>query len=93
MVRYNEDGIAGLYDQPKDHNLEKLSESEQAVLLAKVFQSPDPVQDGTCARTLSDLCDFAEARFSALASPTKRRDRFIRRPIQKPRPTFKKKGR
>lgn len=63
VVRYNTGGIDGLYDQPKGHNPEKLSDSEQAVLLAKVFQSPDPVQDGTCTWTLSDLCGFAEARF------------------------------
>jgi transposase len=63
VIRYNEDGIAGLHDQPKGHNPEKLNESEQAVLLAKVFQTPDPTRDGTCAWTLSDLCDFAETRF------------------------------
>ena len=63
VIRYNVDGIAGLHDQPKGHNPEKLSESEQAVLLAKVFQTPDPTRDGTCAWRLSDLCDFAEARF------------------------------
>ena len=39
VIRYNEDGIAGLHDQPKGHNPEKLNESEQAVLLAKVFQA------------------------------------------------------
>lgn len=44
VVCYNADGIDGLYDQPKGHNPEKLSESEQAVLLAKVFQNPDPVK-------------------------------------------------
>lgn len=63
VIRYNADGVDGLYDQPKGHQPEKLSESEQAVLLAKVFQAPDPSRDGTCAWTLADLCDFAEARF------------------------------
>lgn len=63
VMRYNVDGLDGLCDQPKGHNPEKLSESEQAVLLAKVFQTPDPTRDGTCAWRLSDLCDFAEARF------------------------------
>jgi transposase len=37
-VRCNADGIDGLYDQPKGHDPEKLSESEQAVLLAKIFK-------------------------------------------------------
>ena len=63
VIRYNADGIAGLCDQPKGHNPEKLTESEQAVLLSKIFQAPDPARDGVCARTLADLCDFAEARF------------------------------
>lgn len=63
VIRYNADGIDGLCDQPKGHNPEKLTDSEQAVLLAKVFQTPDPTLDGTCAWTLADLCDFAEGRF------------------------------
>jgi transposase len=49
VIRYNVDGVAGLHDQPKWHNLEKLSESEQAVLLAKVFQTTCPTRDGTSA--------------------------------------------
>jgi transposase len=64
VVRYNAKGVAGLHDQPKGHNPEKLTESEQAVLLAHVFRAPDPARDGTCAWTLADLCDFAETRFS-----------------------------
>jgi hypothetical protein len=40
VVRYNADGIDGLYDHPKEHNTEKLSDSEQAVLLAKFFRRP-----------------------------------------------------
>ncbi|MGI9487004.1 MAG: helix-turn-helix domain-containing protein [Geminicoccaceae bacterium] len=63
VIRDNADGIDGLCDQPKGHNPEKLTESGQAVLLAKVFQTPDPTRDGTCAWTLADLCDFAEMRF------------------------------
>ena len=31
VIRYNENGIAGLRDQPKGHNPEKLSNSEQSV--------------------------------------------------------------
>ncbi len=63
VMRYDEEGITGLHDQPKGHNPEKLNDSEQAVLLATVFQTPDPTRDGTCAWTLADLCDFAEERF------------------------------
>ena len=63
MIRYNADGVDGLCDQPKGHHPEKLDESEQAVLLAKIFQGPDLTRDGTCAWTLADLCDFVEARF------------------------------
>ncbi len=63
VIRYNAEGIAGLRDQPKGHNPEKLSESEQAVLLTRIFQTPNPAHDGVCTWTLADLCDFAEERF------------------------------
>ena len=63
VIRYNAGGIAGLYDQPKGHMPEKLTESEQAALLAVIFKTPDPARDGTCSWTLSDLCDWTEARF------------------------------
>ena len=38
-------------------------QSEQAALLAVIFKTPDPARDGTCSWTLSDLCDWTEARF------------------------------
>jgi transposase len=62
-IRCDADGVDGLCDQPKGRNPGKLTESEQAVRLAKIFQTPDPTRDGACAWTLADLCDFAEARF------------------------------
>lgn len=40
VIRYNEDGIAGLHDQPKGYNPEKLSGSEQPFYWRKSFKHP-----------------------------------------------------
>lgn len=40
--RYNVEGVAGLFDRPKGHRAEWLSDAEQAALAAAVFKGPDP---------------------------------------------------
>src|SRR5215207_189163 len=37
VVRYNAEGLAGLYDRPKPGRPERLSEAGQAALAARVF--------------------------------------------------------
>src|SRR3712207_7062678 len=46
VVRYNAQGLAGLYDRPKPGRPSRLGEAEQAALAARVFRGPDPEQIG-----------------------------------------------
>jgi transposase len=70
VVRYNAEGLAGLYDRPKPGRPERLSEAEQAALAARVFRGPDPERDGTVAWTRTDLCGWLEARFGKALHPS-----------------------
>ncbi len=70
VVRYNAEGMAGLYDRPKPGRPERLSEAEQAALAARVFAGPDPEQDGIVARTRADLADWLAARFGKRFHPS-----------------------
>lgn len=54
VIRYNEQGIAGLVDQHGGGSLPKLSEAETAQLAKWVRQGPDP-EDGLVRWRLSDL--------------------------------------
>jgi transposase len=69
VVRYNAEGLAGLYDRPKPGRPERLSEAEQAALAARVFRGPDPERDGVCAWTRADLADWLAARFGKRFHP------------------------
>ncbi len=70
VVRYNAEGLAGLYDRPKPGRPPRLSEAEQAALAARVFRGPDPKQDGVSAWTRADLCAWLEARFGRPFHPS-----------------------
>jgi putative transposase len=70
VVRYNAEGLAGLYDRPKPGRPPRLSEAEQAMLAARVFRGPDPERDGVCAWTRADLCGWLEARFGKPFHPS-----------------------
>jgi transposase len=70
VVRYNAEGLAGLYDRPKPGRPERLSEGEQAALAARVFRGPDPKRDGIAAWTRADLCGWLEARFGKPFHPS-----------------------
>src|SRR3712207_9318184 len=54
VVRYNAEGLAGLYDRPKPGRPQRLDEGEQAALAARVFTDPDPDKDGVSAWTRAD---------------------------------------
>lgn len=69
VVRYNAEGLAGLYDRPKPGRPEKLSEAEQAALAVRVFCGPDPERDGVCAWTRADLADWLGVRFGKRLHP------------------------
>src|SRR5918911_1039148 len=79
VVRYNEEGIAGLHDRPKPGRPERLSEAEQAALAARVFAEPDPERDGTAAWTRADLGRWLEERFGKAFHPSSL-SRVLRRP-------------
>ena len=70
VVRYNAEGIAGLCDRPKPGRPPRLSEAEQAALMARVFRGPDPERDGVSAWTRVDLCGWLEARFGKPFHPS-----------------------
>jgi transposase len=70
VVRYNAEGLAGLYDRSKPGRPQRLSEAEQAALAARVFAGPDPERDGVTAWTRADLCDWLEERFSKPFHPS-----------------------
>jgi transposase len=72
VVRYNAEGLAGLYDRPKPGRPERLSEAEQAALAARAraFTDPDPERDGAAAWTRADLCRWLERRFGKTFHPS-----------------------
>jgi transposase len=64
VIRYNEQGIAGLSDLPKRGGATpKLSVEEKAVLTEWVRQGPDLVEDGVVRWRLCDLRERILARF------------------------------
>ena len=70
VVRYNAEGLAGLYDRPKPGRPPRLSAGEQAALAARVFTAPDPEKDGVSAWTRTDLCRWLEDRFEKKLHPS-----------------------
>jgi transposase len=70
VVRYNAEGLAGLYDRPKPGRSQRLSEAEQAALAAHIFHALDPEKDGVSAWTRADLSCWLEARFGKAFHPS-----------------------
>ena len=70
VLRYNAEGLPGLYDRPKPGRPQRLSEAEQAALAARVFRGPDPERDGVSAWTRADLRGWLEARFGTAFHPS-----------------------
>ena len=70
VVRYNAEGLAGLYDRPKPGRPARLTEAEQAALAARVFRGPDPERDGVAAWTRADLCFWLEERLGKPFHPS-----------------------
>jgi transposase len=92
VVRYNAEGLDGLYDRPTPGRPPALTEAELALLSARIFRGPDPETDGVSSWTLPDLCRWIEARLDKRLPPQSlsrilRREGFSR---QKTRPTHPK---
>ena len=70
VVRYNTEGLAGLYDRPKPGRSQRLSEAEQAALAAHIFRGPDPEKDGVSAWTRADLCGWLKEHLGKTFHPS-----------------------
>lgn len=69
VVRYNAEGVSGLFERPKGHRPEWLSEAEQATLAAAVFKGPTPAQDGVRTWTCEALAAWIPAKFGKTVHP------------------------
>ena len=93
VVRYNGEGLEGLYDRPKGRPPRRLTADEEAALAAVILEGPDPERDGVCAWTRGDLCRWLEERFAKTYHPSSL-TRVLRRmgySRQKVRPSHPKK--
>lgn len=69
VVRYNAEGVAGLFDRPKGHRPEWLTEAEQATLKAAIFKGPKPEIDGVCTWTCEALAIWISEKFGKTIYP------------------------
>ena len=69
VLRFNAEGLSGLVERPYGRRPERLSEGEQAVLVAHVLRGPDPEKGEPSSWTLPDLCGFIEERFGKSMCP------------------------
>ena len=68
LVRFNAEGLAGLRDREKPGRPPTLTDVEQALLRAKVFQQPKP-EEGGGEWTLPRLGAWIESRFGKRLHP------------------------
>lgn len=69
VVRYNAEGVEGLFDRPKGHRQEWLTEAEQATLKAAIFKGPKPEVDGVCTWTCEALAIWISEKFGKTIYP------------------------
>jgi transposase len=69
VVRYNTEGVVGLFDRPKGHRQEWLTEAEQATLKAEIFKGPKPEIDGVCTWTCEALAIWISEKFGKTIYP------------------------
>lgn len=69
VLRFNAEGLAGLVDRPCGRRPERLTDGEQAALVAYVLRGPDTERGEPSSWTLPDLCRFIEARFNKTMCP------------------------
>jgi transposase len=78
VVRYNAEGVAGLYDRAKPGRPERLDPDEKRALSELILAGPDPEADGISSFTLSDLCRIVEERHAKPFHPASM-SRVVRR--------------
>jgi transposase len=69
VVRYNAEGLAGLYDRPRPGAPRRLDDERRAALRQLVLDGPDVEATGLSAWTLPDLCREVEARWGVRYHP------------------------
>lgn len=70
VLRYNEHGLDGLADQPREGRPPKLTPEEKAALVEIVLAGPDPEVSGISAFTRDDLVVICEQRFGKRVAST-----------------------
>jgi transposase len=93
VIRYNADGLDGLYDCWSDGRPPRLEPREQAELMRIVLAGPDPEADGLSAFTREDLVRICGTRFGKTFHPSSM-GRLLRRlgfSRQKARPSHPQK--
>jgi len=70
VIRFNEEGLAGVHDRPKGHRRRHLTEDEEAQFAATIEIGPDPERDGVSAWTRADMCQWIEDNFSKTYHPS-----------------------
>lgn len=93
VIRYNKEGLDGLFDRPKGHRREWLTEAEQALLAEAVYKGPRVEVDGVCTWTCEALAVWISQKFGKTMHPDSV-GRLLRRmglSRQKARPVHPKK--
>ena len=93
VIRYNEHGLDGLVDQPRDGRPPKLDAQEKAALVELVLAGPDPEVSGISGFTRDDLVAICQERFgkSLHATSMERILRNLELSRQKARPSHPQK--
>lgn len=70
VIRFNEEGVAGMRDRPKGHRRRHLTEAEEARFAEALLTGPDPERDGISAWTRADMCRWIEDTFAKTCHPS-----------------------
>lgn len=70
VVRYNAEGVAGLYDRPKGRPPFKLTPEQKEKLRQVVLAGPDPEKDNCCTWTRESLCAWVKREFKKSYHPS-----------------------
>ena len=70
VLRYNAEGLAGLYSRRSPGRRSRLDEEQRAALRQLVLDGPEVEVTGLSAWTLSELCQEVEKRWGAAYHPS-----------------------
>ena len=70
VVRYNAEGLAGLYSRPSPGRRPRLDEEQRAALRHLVLDGPEVEATGLSAWTLPELCREVEERWGVAYHPS-----------------------